>query len=292
MIYQVRHRTVVRYHAPVRLARFNVRLRPADWPTQRVENYRLDVSPEPSLVETRPGAYPVNLSRLIIDDSLARLVIDSHFTVEVLSPAAVPAMDDPTVAQVAREALAINDLGPQSPANFLFASLRAPMVPAIGQWAAAGLSRDRGIVDAGLALCRRIRDEFTYDPAATDADTAAEAAFAERHGVCQDFAHIMVIALRMAGLPAAYVSGYLRTDPPPGAPRLVGADATHAWVMLWCGRARGWIGFDPTNGVAMGTDHIFMAMGRDYADVTPMDGMFVGNAGQSVDVMVDVTSTD
>ena len=102
----------------------------------------------------------------------------------------------------------------------------------------------------------------------------------------------MVIALRLAGLPAAYVSGYLRTLPPPGMPRLVGADAMHAWVMLWCGPTRGWIGFDPTNGCITGDGHLFVAMGRDYADVAPMDGLFVGGAGQGQSVMVDVAPED
>src|SRR3546814_19357880 len=97
----------------------------------------------------------------------------------------------------------------------------------------------------------------------------------------------MVAALRWFGLPAAYVSGYLRTDPPPGMARLVGADAMHAWAMLWCGPARGWIGFDPTNGVIAGEGHLFVAMGRDYADVAPLDGLFVGGAGQRGQGMVD-----
>ncbi len=119
-------------------------------------------------------------------------------------------------------------------------------------------------------------------------DTPPREAFEKRGGVCQDFAQIMISGLRAAGLPAAYASGYLRTLPPPGRPRLVGADATHAWVLLWCGPDRGWVGVDPTNGIWMAGDHIVMAIGRDYADVAPIDGIVLGSGAQKMDVSVDV----
>lgn len=292
MIYQVRHRTVIRYTALARLARFNLRLQPYDWPGQRIEDYRLDVQPAPASIEARPATYPVQVARLVIDAPLTQLSIETSFRATVDAPAIVPQPGDPSIADVARAALVARDVGPSAPANFLYASPRAPLAPQIGAWAADILHPDRGILDAALALSRHIRSSFSYDPSATDAGTPVEDAFAARHGVCQDFAHIMVVALRMAGLSACYVSGYLRTDPPPGRPRLIGADAMHAWVMLWCGPDRGWIGFDPTNGVITGEGHLFVAMGRDYADVAPMDGIFVGNAAQSVQVMVDVMPVD
>ena len=144
------------------------------------------------------------------------------------------------------------------------------------------------MVAAGLALARAIKDGFRYDGNATTLGTSPAEAFASRSGVCQDFAQVMISGARSAGLPAAYVSGYLRTVPPPGHARLVGADATHAWAMLWCGPMRGWIGFDPTNGCTVGEDHIVLAIGRDYADVAPIDGIFLGRHGQRIDVSVDV----
>jgi transglutaminase-like putative cysteine protease len=288
MIYQIRHTTRVRYDAFVRLARFNLRLRPADWPNQTIEDYQLIVKPAPASIQERRGAYPVNIARLVIESPLRELEVESRFRATVSAEAAEPMPEDPTVAEVAEAALEVESIDPTAPANYLFASPRAPMVAEIGRWGRAELVGGRGIVEAGLALCQFLKEEFTYDPAATEASTPAEEAFAARHGVCQDFAHVMAIALRMAGLPAAYVSGYLRTDPPPGRPRLIGADATHAWVMLWCGPQRGWIGFDPTNGVITGSGHIFTAMGRDISDVAPMDGIFVGQADQDVQVEVDV----
>lgn len=289
MIYHVRQTSIVRYASPVRLARFNLRLRPAPWPGQWTADYSLTVDPVPVVNESRPSAWPVQVARLVIDSPLRQLTIESRFRAGVQGgDPIVPQPDDPTIGAVAQAALLERDMGPAAPAHYLFASPRAPLLATIGDWARAGLHPSRPIVAAALELAQRIRAEFAYEPGATDAGTPVADAFAARHGVCQDFAHVMVVALRMAGLPAAYVSGYLRTDPPPGRPRLVGADAMHAWTMLWCGPTRGWIGFDPTNGIITGEGHLFVAMGRDYADVAPMDGLFVGGSGQSIRVMVDV----
>ncbi|AJR24274.1 MULTISPECIES: transglutaminase family protein [Sphingobium] len=293
MIYRIRHQTIVHYDAPVQLARLNLRLRPAPWPGQWTSDYHLAVDPAPSSIESRPGAWPVHVARLEIDSPLRRISIDSSFRAGVQGgPAAEARDDDPTVGAVAEAALVARDMGPAGPAHYLHASQRVPLVAEIGAWAADLLVPERPIVGAALALAQRIKGEFAYVSGATDAATPVAEAFAARHGVCQDFAHVMVAALRWFGLPAAYVSGYLRTDPPPGMARLVGADAMHAWAMLWCGPARGWIGLDPTNGVIAGDGHLFVAMGRDYADVAPMDGLFVGGAGQSVQVMVDVMPED
>ncbi|KKW93981.1 transglutaminase family protein [Sphingobium chungbukense] len=289
MIYHIRHQTIVHYDALVQLARFNLRLRPAPWPGQWTSDYHLAVDPAPSSIESRPSAWPVHVARLEIDSLLHQIVIESSFRAGIQDSAPIePQDDDPIIAAVAQAALEARDMGSAGPAQFLHASPRVPLLPQIGAWAGDLLASDRPIVGAALALARRIKGAFAYVSGATDAMTPVEDAFAARHGVCQDFAHVMVAALRWFGLPAAYVSGYLRTDPPPGMPRLVGADAMHAWVMLWCGPTRGWIGFDPTNGVIAGDGHVFVAMGRDYADVAPMDGLFVGGSGQNVKVMVDV----
>ncbi|WIW88322.1 transglutaminase family protein [Sphingobium sp. V4] len=288
MIYHVRHRTMIHYAAPVRLARFNLRLKPAPWPGQWTSDYALEVDPAPTMVESRPGGWPVHVARLVIESPIRQLAIESRFRAGVQGGAIEPQADDPTIGAVAQAALADRDMGPAAPAHYLYASARTPLLTQVGAWSGAELAPDRPVIAAGLDLARRIRAEFAYQPGVTDAGTPVADAFAARHGVCQDFAHMMVVALRLAGLPAAYVSGYLRTLPPPGMPRLVGADAMHAWVMLWCGPTRGWIGFDPTNGCITGDGHLFVAMGRDYADVAPMDGLFVGGAGQSLSVMVDV----
>jgi transglutaminase-like putative cysteine protease len=155
-------------------------------------------------------------------------------------------------------------------------------------FAAASFPPDIGVLVGAVDLMHRIRGGFKYDPKATVISTPLREVFEKRHGVCQDFAHVMIAGLRGLGLPAAYVSGYLRTIPPPGKPRLQGADATHAWVSLWCGREVGWIGFDPTNDLLVENDHIILGVGRDFSDVSPVDGIIVGSRKQKLNVAVDV----
>ncbi|PTQ12773.1 transglutaminase [Sphingomonas oleivorans] len=287
--YKIRHRTHFRYVHPVRFARCNLRLRPVDWPGQVLEDYALEVTPAAEIIVPRSGAgYLANMTRIGIDQPASEIVIESRMRMRVDRPMPMALPEDPTVAEICALARASADLSALSPANYIFASPHIALFREIAEWCATELAPSRGIFEAGLALTQAIRAEFRYDGNATETDTSPAEAFANRHGVCQDFAQIMISGLRAAGLPAAYVSGYLRTLPPPGMPRLVGADATHAWVLIWCGPARGWIGFDPTNGCAMGRDHIITAVGRDYADVAPIDGIFLGRDGQKIDVSVDV----
>lgn len=289
MIYEVRHLTTVDYATPVQLARFNLRLKPADWPGQELQDYHLSIEPPPWSIEQQSGPFVVNRSRMALREPLRHLSIDSRFRMEVNEPSFdLDMTTGPTVAEVREGAAASRDLSSMGPANYLYPSPMAPASPGITDWAAAIFGPDQPVVAAGRGLMSAIHAEFTYDDSATSATTPPEDAFRARHGVCQDFAHVMIVAARAHGIPAAYVSGYLRTRPPPGQPRLVGADATHAWANLWCGETLGWIGFDPTNDCLVRTDHIFTAMGRDYADVAPLDGVFRGGAGQVMTVSVDV----
>ena len=175
-----------------------------------------------------------------------------------------------------------------SPVGYVFASSLVPVQPSVTAYAAASFAPGSGIVAGAADLMRRIRSDFRYDPKATVISTPLHEVFEKRHGVCQDFAHVMIAGLRGLGLPAAYVSGYLRTIPPAGQPRLQGADATHAWVSVWCGAGIGWIGFDPTNDLIVASDHIILAVGRDFSDVSPVDGIIVGSRKQKLGVAVDV----
>ncbi len=288
MRYAIRHATRFRYAHPVRFARCNLRLQPIDWDGQRVEQHSLAVEPAADPQPLRGNGYPVHAARITVGRPATELLIESRARVTVDRVAPAAQSDDPTVAEAARLAREDRDLGPAGPANYLSPSPLIGAFPGIASWCAVELRAECGVVEAGLALARAIQAGFRYDGSATRLDTSPAEAFAKRHGVCQDFAQIMISGARSAGLAAAYVSGYLRTVPPPGQERLIGADATHAWVLLWCGPARGWIGFDPTNGVTMGPDHIVTAVGRDYADVAPIDGIFLGQDGQEIDVAVDV----
>jgi transglutaminase-like putative cysteine protease len=143
------------------------------------------------------------------------------------------------------------------------------------------------VVSGALALMHLIHDRFDYEPLATTVATRAPEALEQQRGVCQDFAHVMIGACRSLGLAARYVSGYLLTQPPPGQPRLVGADASHAWVQVWC-PTQGWLALDPTNAVPAGTDHVTLAWGRDYADVAPLRGVIRGGGQAQPKVGVTV----
>ncbi|MEI9852844.1 MAG: transglutaminase family protein [Sphingomonas sp.] len=292
MIYAIRHVTRFEYAQPVAFARCNLRLQPILWSGQQVEDYRLTVEPGGRTAPARAEAGLANVVRLVVDKPVRRLTIESTARVRVERMIPMPDASDPTLGEIAPLARASRDLSPASPAAYLFPSPLIPLDRDIAQWCAIDLDPGRGVLEAGIALAQRIQREFAFDPAATLVDTPPRDAFLQRRGVCQDFAQIMITGWRAAGLPAAYASGYLRTLPPPGQPRLVGADATHAWVLLWCGPQLGWVGVDPTNGIWMAGDHVIVAIGRDYGEVAPVDGVVLGSGAQAMEVSVDVQPLD
>jgi len=288
MLYRIRHVTRFDYAQPVAFARCNLRLKPILWSGQMIEEYALSIQPGGRTYPARAEAGLANVVRLVVEHDASSLTIDSSAQVRVDRQIPIPAVSDPTIAQIAAWARDSRDPTPAGPAAYLFPSPLIPLDRDIADWCAEELHPGRGILEAGIALAQRIQRDFAFDPTATLVDTPPHEAFAKRGGVCQDFAQIMLSGLRAAGLPAAYVSGYLRTLPPPGQPRLVGADATHAWVLLWGGPDLGWVGVDPTNGIWMAEDHIVMAIGRDYADIAPIDGIVLGSGAQAMHVSVDV----
>jgi transglutaminase-like putative cysteine protease len=288
MLYQIRHVTRFDYAQPVAFARNNLRLKPILWSGQQLEDYTLSIEPQGRTFPARAEAGLANVLRLVVDQPAASLTIESRARLRVDRRVPVPQPSDPSIAQVAALARASRDASPAGPAAYLFPSPLIPLERDIAAWCAQDLAQDRGVLEAAIALARRIQAEFAFDPTATLVDTPPHEAFAKRGGVCQDFAQIMLSGLRAAGLPAAYASGYIRTLPPPGQPRLVGADATHAWVLVWAGPDLGWVGVDPTNGIWMAGDHIIVAIGRDYGDVAPIDGIVLGSGAQQMHVSVDV----
>ena len=292
MRYRIRHETRFTYGAPVRFARCNLRLKPILWSGQELVDHDLRVEPGGELTLARADASLANVTRLTIPSAVSRLTIVSTATVDVDRQVPIMLPGDPTVAMVAAAARESRDVSASGPANYLFASPMVELSPEIADWCAQDLWSDRSVTEAALALAQRIQREFAYDPDATHTATRPAEAFAHRHGVCQDFAQVMIAGLRAHGIPAAYASGYLRTLPPPGQPRLVGADATHAWVLVWCGPQRGWEGVDPTNGIWMAGDHIVIAIGRDYSEIAPIDGVFLGSGAQTMTVSVDVAPED
>ena len=289
MIYDVRQSTIYRYESPVSYAHHVLRLTPIDRDGQRIHAAALDVSPAP--VERQEGHdfFGNRITWIVLDQPHDTL------TVRVAARVAVDRTDaEPLVApawELVRDiAFTSSDLAPMSPAHYLFPSRQVSLDPDIRAYAAESFPAERPVLDGAIELTRRIKADFAYEPGTTTVMTTPTVAFAQRRGVCQDFAHVMISGLRGLGLPAAYVSGYLRTVPPPGRERLEGVDAMHAWVLLWCGVEIGWRGFDPTNAIAAGNDHVVLAIGRDYADVAPIDGVILVSGEQHLEVSVNVIS--
>jgi transglutaminase-like putative cysteine protease len=288
VIYDIRHLTTYAYEHPVSFARCSLRLEPKSGDGQQLVSHSVEIRPRPADRTARYDFFGTHTESVLIETPHRHLRIDSRSRVKVArhTPGrAAPSPSWETVRDVAFEA---TSLGPSSPIGYIFASPLVPVLAPVTAYAATSFPPGRGVLASAVDLMHRIRKEFRYDPKATVISTPLAEAFEKRHGVCQDFAHLMIAGLRGLGLPAAYVSGYLRTIPPPGKPRLQGADATHAWVSLWCGAELGWIGFDPTNDLLVENDHIELAVGRDFSDVSPVDGIIVGSPKQKLGVAVDV----
>ncbi|MEK6637828.1 MAG: transglutaminase family protein [Pseudomonadota bacterium] len=286
--YTIHHVTHFAYERPVSFARCNLRLKPIDWAGQRLLTHRITVTPDGRLTDANSRSTLLNITRLLLSSATRSLDIVSHSRVTVDRAVPMPSPADPTVSQVGSLARESHDIADSAPANFLYPSPLISPDAAIAGWCAESLDPERPVVEAVLELALRIMRDFRFDPDATKTETRPAEAFAKRAGVCQDFAQIMICGLRAAGLPAAYASGYIRTIPPKGQERLQGADAMHGWVLVWCGPDRGWVGFDPTNGIFMAGDHIIVAVGRDYRDIAPVDGIFTGYGAQNMRVAVDV----
>ena len=254
---------------------------------QRLIAGSIDVEPNPAMRQDRQDFFGNGLTELAFSEPHNDIIIDLKARVEVID-GAEPTVPSPDLPGLFRMLNAETDLGPRSPLHFLADSPYARPDQAIARWAQAHVQPSLQVGDLverlGLALHREMR----FDAEATTVNTPASEAFASRHGVCQDFTHIMIIALRSLGIPSGYVSGYLRTLPPPGQERLEGADAMHAWVSAWCGPDAGWVEYDPTNAVFAGTDHIVVAYGRDYADLAPVRGAMRTAGGQRTNQSVDV----
>jgi transglutaminase-like putative cysteine protease len=203
-----------------------------------------------------------------------------------------PADLSPELPGLQRELAALWTLDGSSPHHFLAPSPRIALSRAITDYARESVERTASVRAAAMDLCLSIHRDFAYDKDSTDVNTAPLDAFNLKRGVCQDFVHVMIAGLRGVGIPAAYVSGFLRTIPPKGKPRLEGADAMHAWVRVWCGQHDGWLEFDPTNAVPAGADHITIGHGRDYADISPIVGVLRTSGRHETKQSVDVVRVE
>lgn len=285
MRYRITHTTKYAYGEPVAVCHNLVHLSPRETAGQTRQSYRLIILPDPSDVLQRTDVFGNPVEYFSILEAHRGLSLSATSEIEI---------DDRPKPGAGAPWEAVRDALPTAepdaamrPYQFAFPSAKAPLEPRLGEYALQSFTPGRPIIDALRDLNVRINDDFEYDPRATTVSTPVTEAFDQRAGVCQDFAHVAISCLRSIGLAARYVSGYLRTIPPPGKPRLVGADASHAWLSLYCG-ADGWVDADPTNAVLTGSDHITIAHGRDYADVCPIQGVYVGGGGHTMEVSVDV----
>jgi transglutaminase-like putative cysteine protease len=289
MIYDIRQTTTYTYASSVAFARHLLRLTPIDRTRQRVHLASLDIDPSPP--ERREGRdfFGNRLTWIGFDEPHDRLTIKMAARVTVESPSEPTPEKTPPWEIVRDEVFTSSDIGPMSPVHFLFPSRQVSLDPEIREYVRESFPAERPVLEGALDVMQRIKDDFIYETGVTTVSTTPPMSFALRRGVCQDFAHIMISGLRGIGLPVAYVSGYLRTAQGPNDVRLQGADAMHAWVMVWCGADAGWFGLDPTNAVIAGVDHVVLAIGRDYTDVSPLDGVVFGSGRQKLDSAVSVS---
>jgi len=292
VIYDVSHISTYTYEASVAATRCVARLTPRDCLGQRLLISGVEFTPTPDVTSERTDFFGNRIVEAIIRAPHARLRVALAARIVVEAPVPPAAALTPAWETVRDDAARIGSLTPDSPAHCLFPGRLTPLYPPATAYAQQSFPPGRPVLEGAIELIRRIRADFAYDPLATHVATPLAAAFDARSGVCQDFAHIMIAGLRGLGLPAAYVSGYIRTIPAPGQPWLEGADASHAWASVWCGGAFGWIHLDPTNAMCADDNHIIVAIGRDYADVAPIDGVFVSAGGQELEVRVSIRALE
>lgn len=289
MKYRLVHRTKYTYEGAVTVSHHLARLAPRSLPGQSCPWHELEIVPQPFGRGVHLDSFGNATAYFEIEGKHETLEVTARSLVEVLPPA----FRDPRATppwEAVRAACQVEKLTPGSEAGaFRFASPMVPLGREFADYARVEFAPGRPILEAVLGLTARIFKDFKFDPKATEVTTPVSEVLKKRAGVCQDFAHLMLACLRSLGLPARYVSGYLETIAPPGKIRLTGADASHAWVSVFCGESSGWIDTDPTNNLLPGDRHITVAWGRDFSDVSPLRGVTLGAGGQKLDVAVDVT---
>jgi len=283
-------RLVIRYEfdRPTGAGRQLLRIQPAVMPgLQSLLSCDTVIKPEPSERREFTDFFGTKVLEVVMAPGLRSIEIAMKARV-VRLPLGEELDMSPPLNRLAEELEEVTDLGPASPHHFLTNSPRITLDPAIAAFAREAVEGTETARAAIAALGKAIHDLMTFDSKATEVDTAPAEAFALKRGVCQDFAQIMISGLRSLGIPAAYVGGFLRTLPPPGKPRLEGADAMHAWVRAWAGAEAGWLDHDPTNDCFADTDHIAVGHGRDYGDVAPVTGALRMDGGQKGSHAVDL----
>lgn len=286
-VLHISHVTHYDYASRVDLAMHLLHLQPLSRADQQLEDFRLDIDPPATRNQASLDYFGNPQHHLTLTTPHHALTVRAESRVRRLA-AATPKPSASPAWESVRAAMRYRAGQPWLPAaEFCFPSAFVPLHPAFQAYAQLEFTPGRPLLEAAIGLMARIHHEFTYATASTDLTTPALEAFSRRQGVCQDFAHIMIACLRSLGLPARYVSGYLLTQPPPGQPRLLGVDASHAWLAVWCPQ-HDWVELDPTNNLIAAQSHAVIACGRDYADVAPLRGVIQGGGSHTLSVAVSV----
>lgn len=289
MIYSVRHATRYDYGSPVDLGAHLLHLRPRSLDWQRVLQSALDIHPPPSRQDTRPDDFGNEVDWLYLDDPHPTLTLTLQATVEVHAPKPPPPAETPDWREVAAAA---RTGAATEAAEFLFDSPLSVATAEARDYAAQSFPPGMPVLSGLLDLTARIKRDFAFKGGVTTVGTPVREVLRLRAGVCQDFSHVMIAGLRSLGLPARYVSGYIRTYAPPGQKRRLGCDQSHAWVGAWLGTAHGWIDLDPTNNLVVSDEHVVLGWGRDYSDICPVRGVILGGGRHKVSVGVDLLPAD
>lgn len=291
MQYLLSHRTTYSYASTVDSAHHIAHLRARDFPGQTVTSIGIETSPAPALAVQHVDHFGNLIDIYRIDKPHTRFDIEVRAAVDVRFPLPPPAASTPRWEEI-RAALNGNGFPlPVEASEFVYDSPLVPTVDALRDYGAVSFTPGRPILEAARELTSRIKADFEYHPGATDISTPLADVFAGKSGVCQDFAHVEIAALRAHGLAAGYVSGYIRTIHSKDEIALRGADASHAWVAVWCGEAVGWVHLDPTNDLVAHEDHVAVAWGRDFSDVSPLRGVILGGDTHSYGVAVTLVPT-
>lgn len=290
--YRITHLTRYRYAEPVAICQNQLRMLPRNFDSRfiRVECHRsrASVKPKPEQLVEHLDYFGNRVLSFAIESLHEQLEVSVRSDVTVSESSLDLLADRTPWESVAAQIRQRQDPNWYEAQEYQFDSPRIRLGRSFEEFARPCFPTGRPIMEAALDLTRRIHSGFRYDPAVTDVNTTTEQAFELRAGVCQDLAHVQIACLRSLGLPARYVSGYLRTLPPPGEERLVGADQSHAWISLYAGQALGWVDLDPTNNCIADASHVPICIGRDYSEVSPMRGVVLGGGETVLRVSVDV----
>jgi transglutaminase-like putative cysteine protease len=285
--YEVVHRTAYVYTNEVSVSHHLARLTPRSVAGQSCLSHELAVEPAPALVTHHPDYFGNLTTFFSIAGPHRTLQVTSRSRVELAARPTPSPLETPAWERVRETCGGVGSPVELEVQESVFPSSLVPILPALADYAGASFVAGRPLLDGVLDLTRRIHGDLRFDPQATTVATPLDQVIRSRRGVCQDFAHFQIGCLRALGLPARYVSGYLETAPPPGRPKLMGADASHAWVQVFVPEA-GWVAVDPTNNLLPSDGHIITAWGRDFEDVSPIRGVIVGGGKHLLSVAVDV----